>query len=129
MVEPKNFNEANEDINCLKSMNEELDQIEKNETWEFVPRPTNKNVIGSKWVYKSNMNEQGNIVRNKAILVCKGYAQIEGLYFDETFAPIERLEDIRMFLAYVCHKQFKFYQMDVKSTFLNGDLKEEFYME
>ena len=70
------------------------------------------------------MNEQGNIVINKARLVCKGYAQIEGLDFDETFAPVARLEVIRMFLAHACHKQFKFYQMDVKSTFLNGDLKE-----
>jgi hypothetical protein len=129
MVEPKNFNEASEDVNWLKSMNEELDQIEKNDTWELVPRPTNKNVIGSKWVYKNKMNEQGNIVRNKARLVCKGYAQIEGLDFDETFAPVARLEAIRMFLAYACHKQFKVYQMDVKSDFLNGDLKEEVYME
>jgi hypothetical protein len=75
------------------------------------------------------MNEKGNIVRNKARLVCKGYAQIEGLDFDETFSPIERLEANRMFLAYACHKQFKLYQMDVKSSFLNGDLKEEVYME
>jgi hypothetical protein len=74
------------------------------------------------------MNEQGNIVINKARLVCKGYAQI-GLDFDETFSPIAILEDIRMFLAYVCHKLFKVYQMEVKSAFLNGDLKEEVYME
>jgi hypothetical protein len=62
-------------------------------------------------------------------LVCKGYAQIEGLDFDETFAPIARLEAIIMFLAYACHKRFKVYQMDVKSYFLNGDLSEEVYME
>jgi hypothetical protein len=62
-------------------------------------------------------------------LVCKGYAQIEGLDFDERFAPIARLEAIRIFLSYACHKRFKFYQMDVKSSFLNGDLKEEVYME
>jgi hypothetical protein len=129
MVEPNNFNEANKDINWLKSMNEELDQIEKNDTWELVPRPSNKNVIGSKWAYKNKMNEQGNIVINKARLVCKKYAQIEGLNFDETFAPVARLESIRIFLAYACHKQFKVYQMHVKSTFLNGDLKEKVYME
>jgi hypothetical protein len=91
MVELKNFNEASGDVNWLKSMNEELDQIEKSDTWELIPRPTNKNVIGSKWVYKNNMNEQGNIVRNKARLVCNVYDQIEGLEFDETFAPVERL--------------------------------------
>jgi FtsZ-interacting cell division protein YlmF len=123
MVEPKNFNEASEDVNWLKSINEELDQIEKNDTWECVPRLANKNVIGSKWVYKNKMNEQGNIVINKSRLVCKGYAQIEGLDFDETFVLVARLEAIRMFLAYACHKQFKVYQMDVKSSFLNGDLK------
>ena len=75
------------------------------------------------------MNEQGQIVRNKARLVYKGYAQIEGQDFDETSIPVERMEAIRMFLAYACHKKFKFYQMDVKSAFLNGDLEEEVYME
>jgi hypothetical protein len=101
-----------------------LDQIEKNNTWELVPRLTDKNVIGSKWVFKNKMNEPGKIVRNKDRLVCKGYAKIEGLDFDETFAPIARLEAIKMFLTYACHKKFKFYQMDVKSAFLNEDLKE-----
>jgi hypothetical protein len=91
MVETKNFNKASKDVNWVKSMNEELDQIEKNETWELVPRIANKNVIGSKWVYKNKMNEQGNIVRNKARLVCKGYDHIEGLDFHETFALVARL--------------------------------------
>jgi hypothetical protein len=109
MVEPKNFNEAGKAVNWLKSMNEELDQIEKNNTWEVVPRPTDKNVIGTKWVFKKKMNEQGKIVRNKARLVCKGYAQVEGLDFDETFAPVARLEAIRVFLAYSCHNNFKVY--------------------
>jgi len=86
-------------------------------------------VIGTKWVFKNMMNEQGQIVRNKARLVGKGYAQIEGQDFDETFAPVARLEAIIMFLAYACHKNFKVYQMDVKSKFLNGDLEREIYME
>jgi hypothetical protein len=88
-----------------------------------------KNIIGSKWIFKNKLNEQGQVVRNKARLVCKGYAQIEGLDFDETFAPVARLEAIRIFLAYACHKRFKVYQMDVKSAYLNGDLNEEVYME
>jgi hypothetical protein len=129
MVEPNKFNEASEDVNWLKSMNEELDQIEKNNTWELVPRLVDKNVIGSKWVFKNKMNEQGQILKIKARLVCKGCAQVEGQYFDETFAPMARLEAIRMFLAYACHKNFKLYQMDVKSAFLNGDLEEEVYIE
>ena len=68
-------------------MNEELDQIEKNNTWELVPRQVDKNVIGSKLVFKNKMNEQGQILRNKARLVCKGYVQVDGQDFDENFAP------------------------------------------
>jgi hypothetical protein len=110
-------------------MNDELDQIKKNNTWEMVQRPEGKIIIGSKWIFKNKLNEQGQVVRNKARLVYKGYAQIEGLDFDVTFAPIARLEAIIIFLAYACHKRFKVYQMDVKSAFLNGDLNEEVYME
>jgi hypothetical protein len=74
MLEPKNFNEANKDDHWVKAMNEELDQIEKNKTWEMVQRPKGKNVIGSKWIFKNKLNEQGQVIRNKARLVCKGYA-------------------------------------------------------
>jgi hypothetical protein len=129
MLEPKNFNEASKDEDWVKSMNDELDQIEKNNTWEMVHTLEGKNIIGSKWIFKNKLNEKGQVVRNKAILVCKGYAQIEELDFDETFAPVARLEAIIIVLAYACHKMFKVYQMDVKSTFLNGDLNEEVYME
>jgi hypothetical protein len=129
MTEPKKFDEASQHDDWIRAMNEELDQIEKNNTWELVPRPEDKNVIGSKWVFKNKMNKKGQVVRNKFRLVCKGYAQVEGQDFVETFAPVARLEAIRMFLAYSCHKNFKVYQMDVKSSFLNGDLEEEVYME
>ena len=90
-------------------MNEELDQIEKNQTWELVPRLKNKNVIGTKWVYKNKMNENGQVIRNKSRLVCKGYAQVEGVDYEETFAPVARLEAIRMFLAFAIYKKFKVY--------------------
>lgn len=103
-------------------------QIEKNGTWELLPRPKDKNFIGSKWVFKVKMNE-GQIIRNKARLVCKGYSQIEGVDFEETFAPVTRLKAIRMCLGIDFFKGFKVYQMDVKSKFLNGDLKESIYME
>ena len=86
-------------------------------------------MIGTKWVFRNKLNEDGQIIRNKARLVCKGYAQVEGIDFDETFAPVARLEAIRMFLAFSSSKRFKVYQMDVKSTFLNGDLEEEVYIE
>jgi hypothetical protein len=94
-------------------MNEELDQTEKNQTWELVPRPKNKNVIGTKWIFKNKLNENGEITKNKARLVCKGYSQIEGIDFEETFALVARLEAIKMFLAFSCFRNFKIYQMDV----------------
>jgi hypothetical protein len=110
-------------------MDEELDQIEKNDTWELVPRPKNKNVIGTKWVFRNKLNEDGQVTRHKARLVCKGYAQIEGINFEETFSPVARMEAIRLLLAYACSKNVKVYQMDVKSTFLNGELEKEVYIE
>jgi len=81
------------------------------------------------WVLKNKMNEEGHVIRNKARLSCKGYSQIEGVDFEETFTPMARMEAIRMFLAFACSKGFKIYQMYVKSKFLNGELKEEVYME
>eukprot|EP00253_Pinus_taeda_P020946 PITA_20946 len=110
-------------------MDEELEQIEKNNTWELVPRPKDKNVIGTKWIFKNKLNENREVIRNKAKLVCKGYAQQEGLDFEETFALVARLEAIRMFLALSSFQKFKVFQMDMKSTFLNGDLEEEVYIK
>eukprot|EP00253_Pinus_taeda_P022397 PITA_22397 len=108
-------------------MDEELEQIERNNTWELVPRPKDKNVIQTKWIFKNKLNENGDVVKNKARLVCKGYAQQEGIDFQETFTPAARLE--AMFLALSSFQKFKVFQMDVKSAFLNGDLNEEVYIE
>ena len=99
-------------------MDEELDQIEKNDTWELVPRPHDKNVIGTKWIFKNKLNENVEVIRNKARLVWKGYAQQEGIDFEETFALVARLEAIRMFLALSSFQKFKVYQMDVKSALM-----------
>eukprot|EP00253_Pinus_taeda_P034331 PITA_34331 len=128
-TEPQNVKEACEDECWIKAMDEEFEQIERNNTWELVPRPKDKNVIGTKWVFKNKLNENGEVIRNKARLVCKGYAQQEGIDFEETFAPVARLEAIRMFLALSSFQNFKVFQMDVKSDFLNGDLEEEVYIE
>ena len=81
------------------------------------------------WIFKNKLNENGDVVRNKSRLVCKGYTQQEGIDFEEPFAPVARLEAIRMFLAFSSFQQIKVYQMDVKSAFLNGDLEEEVYIE
>ena len=109
-------------------MDEELDQIEKNDTGELIPRPGYKNVINTIWVFRNTLNEDGQVTRNKSILVCKGYAQIEGINFEETFAPDSRMEAICLLLAYSCSKNVKVYQMDVKLAFLDGEL-EEVYIE
>jgi hypothetical protein len=95
----------------------------------LVPRPKNKNVIGTKWVFRNKLNEDGQVTRNKSKLVCKGYAQIEGIDFEKTYAPVARMEAICFLLAYACSKNVKVYQMDVKSVFLNGELEEEVYIE
>jgi hypothetical protein len=75
------------------------------------------------------LNEDGQVTRNKSRLVCKGYAQVEGIDFEETFSPVARMEEIRLILAYACSKNIKVYQMDVKSNFMNGELEEEGYIE
>ena len=89
-IQPTYFEEAIKDEFWNKAIDEELDQIEKNDTWELVPRPKNKNVIGTKWVFRNKMNEYGQVTRNKARLVCKGYAQIEGIDFEETFPQLPK---------------------------------------
>ncbi|CAL2254329.1 unnamed protein product [Prunus armeniaca] len=110
-------------------MQEDLNQFVKNDVWYLVPKPTNTNVIGTKWIFKNKTDEQGNVVRNKAKLVAQGYTQIKGIDFDETFAPVARLESVRLLLAIACHLKFKLYQMDVKNSFFNGILNEEVYVE
>ena len=94
-----------------------------------MPRSKDKNIIGTKWIFKNKLSEDGEFSRNKERLVCKGYSQDEGIGYGETFAPVTRLEGVRTLLAYVAHKGFNVYQVDVKSLFLNGILEEEVYIE
>ena len=91
--------------------------------------PKNKSIIGTKWVFRNKIIEDGIVIRNKARLVAKGYSQEKGIDYDETYAPVARLESIRIFLAFASHSNFKVYQMDVKCAFLNGELEEEVYVE
>ena len=129
IIEPSNFEESKRNEQWIKEMEEELSQIKKNETCELVPRPKDRSVFGTKWVFRNKLNEDGQVTKNKARLVCKGYAQVKGVYFKETFSPVARMEAILIILAYACSKRVKVYQMDVKSTFLNGKLKEEVYIQ
>ncbi|KAJ9566632.1 hypothetical protein OSB04_002598 [Centaurea solstitialis] len=109
-------------------MQEELAQFERLGVWRLVPKPMNKSIIDLMWIFKNKKTEDGIVTRNKARLVAKGYKQQAGIDYDETFAPVARLEAIRIFLAYVAHKNFTVYEMDVKNAFLNGKLKEEVYV-
>jgi hypothetical protein len=128
-IEPKNITEALKDENWINAMHDELNQFERNDVWTLVPRPDNVNVIGTKWIFKNKTDEAGNIVRNKARLVAQGYTQVEGIDFDETFAPVARIESIRLLLAIACFINIKLHQMDVKAAFLNGILIDEAYVE
>nr|GFA74404.1 hypothetical protein [Tanacetum cinerariifolium] len=111
-----------------REMQEELNQFEWLEVWELVPRPNKVMVITLKWIYKVKLDELGGILKNKACLVAHGYRQEEGIDFEESFASVARLEAIRIFLAYATHKNMVVYQMDVKTTFLNGNLREKVYV-
>nr|GEZ33939.1 hypothetical protein [Tanacetum cinerariifolium] len=124
-TEPKNIKEAMADSAWIESMQEELHQFDRLEVWELVDRPLCKNIINMKWLSKNKHDEENTVIRNKSRLVAKGYAQKEGVDFKESFAPVARLEAVRLFIAYAAHKSFIFYQMDVKTVFLNGPLKEE----
>lgn len=126
--EPMTLKDTLENEDWIQAMNDEIEQIEKNKTWTLVSRPKYKNVIGTKWVFKNKLNEHGEVTRKKARLVCKGYAQEEGIDYGETFTPVARLEGVRTLITYEAFKGFKVYQMDVKSIFLNGIL-EEVYIE
>ena len=98
--EPKNILEAEGDLYWLLAMQEELNQFERNQIWHLVPRPHDRPIIGTKWIFRNKMDESGNVIRNKARLVAQGYTQVEGIDFEETFAPVARLEAIRMTLAF-----------------------------
>ncbi|GJV72371.1 retrovirus-related pol polyprotein from transposon TNT 1-94 [Tanacetum coccineum] len=110
------------------AMQDELDQFARLKVWRLVPRPEGKTIIKTKWIFKNKKDESSLVIRNKARLVAVGYCQQEGIDYDETFAPVARIEAIRLFLAYAAHKDFTVFQMDVKTAFLNGILKEEVYV-
>lgn len=127
--EPQNVKEALTDEFWINAMQDELSQFKRNRVWNLVPRPEGTNVIGTRWIYKSKSDEQGMVTKNKVRLVAQEYTQIEGVDFDETFAHVAHLESIRLLLGVASLLKFKLFQMDVKSSFLNGYLNEELYVE
>ncbi|GJU41696.1 retrovirus-related pol polyprotein from transposon TNT 1-94 [Tanacetum coccineum] len=113
----------------VDAMQDELNQFARNKVWTLVPTPYGKTIIGSKWVFRNKRVETGIVIKNKERLVAQGYNQQEGIYYDETSALVARLEAIRIFLAFATYMNFTVYQMDVKSAFLNGKLKEEVFVK
>ncbi|KAL8096063.1 hypothetical protein AgCh_037136 [Apium graveolens] len=129
VCEPANYEEARKNKNWVAAMNEELSMIEKNNTWILVGRPENRKVIGVKWVYRTKLNADGSVNKHKARLVVKGYSQVFGVDYSDTFAPVARLDTIRLLLATAAQMNWRVHQLDVKSAFLNGVLQEEIYVE
>nr|GFB53364.1 retrovirus-related Pol polyprotein from transposon TNT 1-94 [Tanacetum cinerariifolium] len=127
-MDPKTYKEALTQSCWIEAMQEELNEFERLEVWKLVPRSDQVMVITLKWIYKVKLDELGRILKNKARLVARGYRQEEAIDFEESFAPVARLESIQIFLAYAAHKNMVVYQMDVKTVFLNGNLREDVYV-
>jgi hypothetical protein len=120
LFESRDVGHALSDLSWVNAMHEELENFERNQIWTLVGPQKDVNVIGTKWVFKNKQGEDGEIVSNKAHLVAQGFSQVDGPDFGEIFAHVARLEAIRILLSFATSKGFKLYQMDVKSTFLNG---------
>jgi hypothetical protein len=130
--DPRTVKEAvdSEDGNLWKrAMEEEMESLDKNEAWDLVELPTGRNPIGIKWVFKNKLNAEGKVEIYKAQLVAKGYSQVEGIDFGEIFSPVAKLTSIRVLLSVAVAFDFEIEQMDVKTTFLHGDLEEEIFMK
>ncbi|GKD61328.1 retrovirus-related pol polyprotein from transposon TNT 1-94, partial [Tanacetum coccineum] len=128
LVEPKNFKEAMHESSWIEAMQEEIHKLERLQVWELVPYPDLVMLIKLKWIFKFKKDECGGVLKNKARLVAKGYRQEERINFEELFAPVTRLEDIRIFIANATNKNMTIYQMYVKMAFLNGELREVVYV-
>ncbi|GJW38176.1 putative ribonuclease H-like domain-containing protein [Tanacetum coccineum] len=127
-IEPTSIAKALSDSSWVEAMQEELLQFKLQQVWILVDLPIGKRAIGTKWVFKNKKDERGIVIRNKARLVAQGHRQEEGIDYEEVFAPVARIEAIRLFLAYASFMGFLVYQMDVKSAFLYGTIEEEVYV-
>ncbi|GJU79770.1 retrovirus-related pol polyprotein from transposon TNT 1-94 [Tanacetum coccineum] len=128
VIEPKNFKSAITEDCWFQAMQDEIHEFDRLQVWELVPQPDCVMIIALKWIYKVKLDEYGDVLKNKARLVARGYRQKDGIDFEESFAPVARIEAIRIFIANAASKNMTIYQMDVKTSFLNGELKEEVYV-
>lgn len=126
--EPRNYKQAVKDDDWKWAMEREMESIQENETWELTKLPPGQKVIGLKWVYKLKKDANGRVVKHKARLVAKGYSQEQGIDYDEVYAPVTRLETVRLLLALSAKNNWEVHHLDVKTAFLNGDLKEEVFV-
>jgi hypothetical protein len=127
-MEPVKIEKALGDEDWVMAIQEELNNFERNQVWTLVEGPK-MNVIGTKWVFRNKQDKNGVVTRNKARLVAQCFTQVEGFDFEETYAPVARLEAIRMLLAFAAHHDFKLYQIDVKNAFLDGPIQELVYVK
>ena len=127
--DPQSFKEACHDPRWQVAMDEEFDFLHDNQTRELVPLPSGRKLLQCKWIYKTKIAVDGTTTKYMARLVAKGYSQVQGFDYNETFTPVSRIDSIRLVLAIVASKRWEVHHMDVKSAFLHGDLEEEIYMK
>ena len=126
--EPASYLEAEKEPGWRSAMDEEMQSIADNRTWELTELPPGHRAIGLKWVYKLKKDAHGAVVKRKARLVAKGYVQVQGVDFEDVFAPVARMDSVRVLIALAAHHAWPVHHMDVKSAFLNVDLLEEVYV-
>ncbi|GJU62276.1 retrovirus-related pol polyprotein from transposon TNT 1-94 [Tanacetum coccineum] len=129
IIEPESYMDASKHSEWIDAMKAELEMIKKNNTWKLVDLPKGKNAIGVKWIYKTKFQPDGSIYKHKARLVVKGYSQVAGVDFGDTFAPVARHDTIKLLIAIAAQRNWKIHHLDVKSAFLNGELEEEIYVK
>ena len=127
--DPITFEEAAKESKWQKAMDEEILAIEKNDSWELIQLPEGQKSIGVKWIYKTKLKKDGRVDKYKARLVAKGYKQEFGIDYKEVFAPVARMDTIRLVLSIAAQNSWDIYQLDVKSTFLQGALEEDVYID
>jgi hypothetical protein len=128
-AEPSSFEQAAQHEVWQDAMMEEYASIMKNDVWEVVPRPKDKKVVGSRWIYKVKHAADESVEKYKACFVAKGFSQREGIDYEETFAPVARYSSIRVMISLAAEMGWRVHQMDVKTAFLNGVIEEEVYIE
>jgi hypothetical protein len=126
---PKDWKAAKQDPKWREAMIEELEALRKNKTWVLTTLPAGKKAVSCKWIYTVKQNPEGKVERYKARLVARGYSQTYGIDYDETFAPVAKMNTVRILVSCAANFGWKLHQLDVKNAFLHGELQEEVYME